>query len=95
MLLKSLFVLGCVLGGFLSTSVAFAQQSDKIAAARAELEEYRKSKAPIWMNDFAELGRYHDANAALPAPAAGENRVVFMGDSITDGWHLTESFPGK
>ncbi|HVU46381.1 MAG TPA: SGNH/GDSL hydrolase family protein [Terracidiphilus sp.] len=45
--------------------------------------------------DFADLERFKDANAALGAPAAGENRVVFMGDSITQGWHLDESFPGK
>ena len=28
-------------------------------------------------------------------PQAGEDRVVFMGDSITQGWKLDESFPGK
>ena len=27
--------------------------------------------------------------------AAGENRVVFMGDSITDAWKIEDSFPGK
>jgi lysophospholipase L1-like esterase len=47
------------------------------------------------MNDFGELGRYHDANAALGTLSAGETRVVFLGDSITDGWPLAESFPGK
>ncbi len=34
----------------------------------------------------------------LGPPAPGENRVVFMGDSITEGWHFegpTGSFPGK
>ena len=36
--------------------------------------------------DWANLGRYKDANAKLPLPAAGENRVVFIGDSITDFW---------
>lgn len=39
-------------------------------------------------NDWAQLGRYRDANATLPAPAAGQPRVVFMGDSITEGWKL-------
>ena len=38
------------------------------------------------MRDWAQLGRYRDANRALPAPAASESRVVFMGDSITDAW---------
>jgi lysophospholipase L1-like esterase len=48
--------------------------------------------------DWPGLSRYAAANAALPAPAAGENRVVFMGDSITDAWHIEGpdgSFPGK
>ncbi len=72
-----------------------AQDSDAMARAKQKLENYRQSKMPIWMSDFGELGRYKDANAALPAPAAGETRVVFMGDSITDGWHIAEYFPGK
>jgi acyl-CoA thioesterase I len=45
--------------------------------------------------DFGDLDRFKDADAALGAPAAGEDRVVFMGDSITAGWKLNESFPGK
>jgi lysophospholipase L1-like esterase len=45
--------------------------------------------------DFGDLGRFKDADAALKAPAAGETRVVFMGDSITQAWKLEDSFPGK
>ncbi len=45
------------------------------------------------MSDFGELGRYREANALLGPPAPGENRVVFMGDSLTDGWRLEEYFP--
>ncbi|WP_347158839.1 SGNH/GDSL hydrolase family protein [Pontibacter chitinilyticus] len=37
-------------------------------------------------DDWANLGRYHEANMQLKAPAANENRVVFMGNSITDAW---------
>src|SRR6266436_7461768 len=61
----------------------------------ARLAQLRTSRASIYMNDFGELSRYRDANAALPSAAAGENRVVFYGDSITDGWKLNEYFPGK
>jgi len=44
--------------------------------------------------DWNQLGRYHADNEKLKAqPEAG--RVVFMGDSITDGWKLTQYFPGK
>lgn len=47
--------------------------------------------------DWPNLARYAAANAALPAPARGERRVVFMGNSITEGWarHFAEDFPGK
>jgi len=31
-----------------------------------------------------------EANSKLGGPAAGEKRVVFMGDSITEGWHFSE-----
>jgi lysophospholipase L1-like esterase len=31
----------------------------------------------------------------LGAPKTGEDRVVFMGDSITQGWKLDAAFPGK
>jgi lysophospholipase L1-like esterase len=47
--------------------------------------------------DPADLKRYREANGKLDAPAPGENRVVFMGDSITDGWarYFSTQFPGK
>jgi len=47
------------------------------------------------MNDFGELARYRGANAALRPSAPEENRVIFYGDSITDGWKLDQYFPGK
>ena len=48
-------------------------------------------------NDWGGLGRYRAANAALPPHAAGEKRVVFMGNSITDDWaqSFPAMFPGK
>jgi lysophospholipase L1-like esterase len=47
--------------------------------------------------DWPNLARYHDDNARLAPAAPGENRVVFMGDSITDGWGRQHGqfFPGK
>jgi acyl-CoA thioesterase I len=35
---------------------------------------------------FADLAHYEAVNRELPAPAAGESRVVFLGDSITQAW---------
>jgi len=61
----------------------------------AGLDEYRASRIAIFTDDFGQLARYRDANAALKPPASGEKRVVFFGDSITDLWKLDEYFPGK
>jgi lysophospholipase L1-like esterase len=63
------------------------------AAARHRKEWRRRSD--VNPNDFAELGQYRAANARLPPPAAGESRVVFFGDSITEAWPLEHDFPGK
>src|SRR5205085_3918948 len=49
-------------------------------------------------NDWPNLARYHDDNTKTAPPAKGEQRVVFMGDSITDGWDNPSAggfFPGK
>jgi lysophospholipase L1-like esterase len=59
------------------------------------LDQYRTSRLAIYTDDFGELKRYREADAALAQPAAGENRVVFVGDSITDYWKLADYFPGK
>jgi lysophospholipase L1-like esterase len=61
----------------------------------AGLDQYRASRIAVFTDDYGQLARYRDANAALGAPAAGENRVVFFGDSITDIWKLADYFPGK
>jgi lysophospholipase L1-like esterase len=47
--------------------------------------------------DWANTARFKDENAKLAPPAKGENRVVFMGNSITEGWIRThpDFFAGK
>jgi acyl-CoA thioesterase-1 len=50
------------------------------------------------LRDWAQLDRYREANAQLPRPAKDEICVVFMGDSLTDGWSNRQFggfFPGK
>jgi len=59
------------------------------------LDQYRASRVAIYTDDFGQLARYRQANAALAPPAARENRVVFIGDSITDYWKLPDYFPGQ
>ncbi|MEX0315098.1 MAG: SGNH/GDSL hydrolase family protein [Allomuricauda sp.] len=47
--------------------------------------------------DWANLQKYQEANSSLSAPVKGEDRVVFMGNSITEGWSIAspQFFEGK
>jgi len=49
------------------------------------------------INDYGNTRRYAAENEKTAPPAPGEQRVVFMGDSITDNWghHIAQFFPGK
>ena len=94
-MLRRIGLIGCVL---LLAAAAFAQTQGTTAppptaeelAARARVQQERL------LADWPNLARYRDQNAQLAPPAAGERRVVFMGDSITDGWGRSSPFfPGK
>ena len=54
-------------------------------------------KRPEAAQDWPNLNRYRAENAQLGDPAPGVKRVVFLGDSITDGWGRGHGsfFPGK
>jgi len=93
MLRKAILMLLSIL---VMSAVALTQpSSDDMVKAIEAREKYRESLIPLWMSDFGNLGRYRDANAKLASQSANEDRVVFMGDSITDMWKLEQSFPGK
>ncbi|HZY64087.1 MAG TPA: SGNH/GDSL hydrolase family protein [Edaphobacter sp.] len=68
-----------------TTSPASTATPQQIAAMRAKLA------------DWPQLSHYQAANAALPAPAAGEQRVVFYGASVAEFWATRGApfFPGK
>ena len=56
-------------------------------------------QAATLLTDYGNTKRFAAENAAVKPAAAGEQRVVFMGDSITDNMHNTQRFgpffPGK
>jgi lysophospholipase L1-like esterase len=74
--------------------VAMAQEQapapDSPEAMKQQLERMQRR-----LQDWPNLNRYKEANAKVPEPEKSEGRVVFMGDSITDGWKLDEYFAGK
>jgi lysophospholipase L1-like esterase len=59
--------------------------------------ERRAAEDERLRTDWAQLGRYREANAKLPPPAPGERRVVFIGNSITEGFAplFPTLFPGR
>jgi len=79
--------------------LALAQQPVPAPGIRstgfAGLDQYRASRIVMFTDDYGQLERYRDANAKLGPATSNENRVVFFGDSITDGWHLDNYFPNK
>lgn len=101
---KTLWVLLAV---WLLASPAVAQQQapekpvkEKAADDCSRMPEMQKELS--WyaerMTDWANLGRYREANAKVSPAAKGVARVVFMGDSITEGWSRPQFggfFPDK
>lgn len=79
---RILVIFGIALG--FGSSVAAAQSVVTTTVPIAN--ETVKEKADPLRNDWPNLKLFHERDVALPAPAAGEKRVVFMGDSITQGW---------
>lgn len=79
----------------LLTSAAAAQTTPaatEVARLKSQLE-----RAERILKDWPNLARYAEENAKLQPPKPGENRVVFLGDSITDAWgrKYGKFFPGK
>ncbi len=80
------------------------QKSSEQIPGLEQLNAYQKSQLVRTFTDWAFLAKYRDADQEIPPPAAAETRVVFMGDSITEGWGQKgtatspdrgEFFPGK
>ncbi len=78
---------------FLAASAASSQQQPPIPYTLQPMYQL--------VNDYGNTRRYAAENQKLPPPTAGESRVVFMGDSITDAWgrgqfaSTAAFFPGK
>ena len=63
----------------------------------AELKT-RLERAETRLSDWPALARYREDNLKVAPTAKNEQRVVFMGDSITDSWDNPTNggfFPGK
>jgi lysophospholipase L1-like esterase len=79
-----------------TATVTFAQNKST-EPTNEQKEAWRKAQEEQFHNDWANLGRFSEDNKKIGLPAAGENRIVFMGNSITEGWTRTDPgfFSGK
>jgi lysophospholipase L1-like esterase len=74
----------------------FAELREAVERAETSFAAMLEGKeAQLRSPDRDNLKRYQEANSKVPPPQAGKTRVVFLGDSITDGWRLNEYFPEK
>lgn len=93
--------------GLMASPVIGAAQSPQTSPTPAypngESTECTQAKSTVArletrLTDWPALGRYRNDNEKAPAPAKNEKRVVFIGDSITDGWDDPKYggfFPGR
>jgi lysophospholipase L1-like esterase len=86
------------IGMVAQTSLAQQQEPGNVPETQAPAPVQTAPKHPnndYWnkhdqqlLTDFPWLARFKEADLKLGPPAPGEKRVVFMGDSITEGWHF-------
>jgi lysophospholipase L1-like esterase len=80
-----------ILGG-----LGAAQSKTDCASIVSALEQRLEAQRRL-LADWAGLIRYGSENTELPRPLPGEDRVVFLGDEITENWGrgAAKFFPGK
>ena len=85
-----------LLSGTLGVGVSAQAQTVDPARTIAELERELAAHVRL-LSDWGGLTRYGSENADLGPPAPGVDRVVFLGDEITEMWGRGEAkfFPGK
>lgn len=96
--LTNLFLCALLFGAhLLAVQAPDAQQTSSAPPKEEQAAERKRIAQERMQNDWANLSKYREDNAKLGAPGAGQNRVVFMGDSITEGWGQSFAvlFPGK
>lgn len=74
----------------------FAELRDGVSRTEAHFQALLDLReAAIRNPDRDNLRRYAEANSRVSPPVPNNFRVVFFGDSITDGWRLNEYFPDR
>jgi lysophospholipase L1-like esterase len=95
--LKILALLLCCQTLLAQTGQKPAEEKTEEQKKKEAWENFQKVIEHRIHNDWAWLERYADENQKLAAPVSGERRIVFLGNSITEGWINTDPdfFKGK
>jgi lysophospholipase L1-like esterase len=96
-LMKNLKFVSVIVILVLTLSTALTAQNKETKPTTAQQDAWKKAEDERLHNDWPNLARFRDDNKKIGLPAAGEKRVVFMGNSITEGWSRVDSgfFSGK
>ena len=87
-----------VLCSFVLVLVATTVKAQTVPSDPCAELKTRAERAETRLKDWPALGRYNEDNQKVGVATKGEQRVVFMGDSITDGWdspNIGGFFPSK
>ena len=74
----------------LLTASPAPQEGDPCESLKRQQQEVESG-----LRDWPNLARYREADTQLGPAVKGESRIVFLGDSITDNWSLSDSFPER
>ena len=83
---------------FMGTYPIVTAQTTTSSTPTCDEYKTRTERAESRLNDWPALSRYAADNSKVVSPVKSEQRVVFMGDSITDSWDSPSYggfFPGK
>lgn len=71
---------------------AFTVQAQQTTTTNMTPDDAKKWQDPEYSfhNDWPNIRKYQDENSKLPPPAPGENRIIFMGNSITEFWKAND-----
>src|SRR5262249_8702715 len=91
-----IWVVKILLGLAVLNCLVSAQSPRDCASVTAALEQRLEAQRRL-LADWAGLIRYGSENTELPRPKPAEDRVVFLGDEITERWGQGNAkfFPGR
>jgi lysophospholipase L1-like esterase len=96
-LMKNLKFVSVIILLTITGSIALIAQNTASKPTPEQKDAIKKLEEERFHNDWANLSCFRNENVKIGRPAAGEKRVVFMGNSITEGWSRIDSefFAGK